>query len=58
MDRDRIRAYLDRLDEKELIELRDSLDEAPEDHKREIDGVPVPKREALLLVNQAIVMEP
>lgn len=57
MDRDKLRAYLDHLGEEELIELRDALDEAPEGHKHEIDGVPVPKHEALLLVNQAIVME-
>lgn len=57
VDRDRLRTYLDGLDDEELIRMRDALDEAAEDSKHEINGVTVPKREALLLVNQAIVMD-
>lgn len=57
VDRDKLRTYLDALDDEELIRMRDALDEAPEDSKHEINGVTVPKREALLLVNQAIVMD-
>lgn len=57
MDRDKLRAILDRLDEEELLELRATVEETPDGSTQEIKGVSAKKEEALLLINQAMVMD-
>lgn len=57
MDRDKLRSILDRLNEEELLELRAAVEETPDGSTQEVKGVPAKKEEALLLINQAMVMD-
>lgn len=57
MDRDKLRSILDRLDEADLLQLRDSVENEADGSEVEIKGVPAKKEEALLLINQAMVMD-
>lgn len=57
MDRDKLRSILDRLEEEELLELRDVVEAEDEGSMVEVKGVTAKKDEALLLINQAMVMD-
>lgn len=57
MDRDKLRSILDRLGEAELLELRDSVEAEKDGSMVEVMGVPAKKEEALLFINQAMVMD-
>lgn len=57
MDRDKLRSILDRLGEAELLELRDAVEAEKDGSMVEVMGVPAKKEEALLFINQAMVMD-
>lgn len=57
MDRDKLRSILDHLGEAELLELRDSVEAEKDGSMVEVMGVPAKKEEALLFINQAMVMD-
>lgn len=57
MDRDKLRSILDALGEEELLELRDVVESEKDGSMVEVKGVPAKKDEALLLINQAMVMD-
>ncbi|HVL97740.1 MAG TPA: hypothetical protein VM324_00390 [Egibacteraceae bacterium] len=57
MDRDKLRSILDNLDEEELLELRATVEQTPDGSQQEIEGMTATKEEALLLINQAMVMD-
>lgn len=57
MDRDKLRSILDQLDEQALLELRDSVQDEADGSDVEVKGVTAKKEEALLLINQAMVMD-
>lgn len=57
MDRDKLRSILDRLDDEELLQLRAAVEDSPDGSTHEIKGVTAKKEEALLLINQAMVMD-
>ncbi|HVL97981.1 MAG TPA: hypothetical protein VM324_01660 [Egibacteraceae bacterium] len=57
MDRDKLRSILDAMEEDELIELRDAVEKTPDGSTQEVMGVSAKKEEALMLINQAMVMD-
>lgn len=57
VDRDKLRGILDALGEQELLELRDVVEAEPDGSMVEVRGVPAKKEEALLFINQAMVMD-
>lgn len=58
MEQDKLRPMLDGLGEEELLRLRDSIRESPDGSIHDIEGVQLPKEQALKLVNQAIPVDP
>lgn len=57
MDRDKLRSILDNLDDESLLTLRASVEAEPDGSTVEVEGESVKKEEALLLINQAMVMD-
>lgn len=57
MDRDKLRSILDKLDDESLLTLRASVEAEPDGSTVEVEGVSAKKEEALLLINQAMVMD-
>lgn len=51
---EKLRAVLDGLGEPELLSLRASVRDSPDGSLHEIEGVELPKEQALKLINQAL----
>ncbi len=57
MEHGDLRSTLDGLDEEELLALRDRVRATPDGSIQEIEGVQLPKDQALKLINQALPVE-
>lgn len=57
MDREKVRNTLDAMDDDELLKMRDEIEASPEGSTHELAGEQVGKDQALLFINQAMVME-
>lgn len=57
MEEGDLRSTLDRLDEDELLRLRERVRATPDGSLQEIEGVQIPKDQALKLINQALPVE-